>query len=204
MVEINIKDLEPKQIYKLMTSIIVTRPIAWISTISKEGIYNLAPLSYFAGISSDPPLLLVSIGSKSKEEKKDTWQNIEDTGDFVVNMVTLDVLEQMNITSIAFDKEIDEFEKAGLTPAPSSIVKAPRVKESPVNIECRRYEIIEIGKMGIIIGEVLKVHVRDDILNEKGYVDTTKLEIIGRLGGANYCIIDKRNTFELKRPDMER
>ncbi|WP_029523087.1 flavin reductase family protein [Persephonella sp. KM09-Lau-8] len=199
--EIDIKSLEPKQIYKLMTSIIVPRPIAWVSTVSKDGIYNLAPFSYFAGISSDPPLLLISVGSKETKEKKDTWQNIEDTGEFVVNMVTKETLEKMNITALPFDREIDEFEKAGLTPVPSSIVKAPRVKESPVNIECKRFEIIKIGKMGIILGEVLKVHVKEDILNEKGYVDTTKLEIIGRLGGANYCLINKENTFELKRPD---
>ncbi|WP_297454290.1 flavin reductase family protein [Persephonella sp.] len=199
--EIDIKSLEPKQIYKLMTSIIVPRPIAWVSTVSRDGIYNLAPFSYFAGISSDPPLLLISVGSKETKEKKDTWQNIEDTGEFVVNIVTKDTLEKMNITALPFDKEVDEFEKAGLTPVPSSIVKAPRVKESPVNIECKRFEIIQIGKMGIILGEVLKVHVKEDILNEKGYVDTTKLEIIGRLGGANYCLVSKENTFELRRPD---
>lgn len=199
--EIDIKSLDTKQIYKLMTSIIVPRPIAWVSTISRNGVYNLAPFSYFAGISSDPPLLLISVGSKETKEKKDTWQNIEDTGEFVVNMVTKDTLEKMNITALPFDKEIDEFEKAGLTPIPSSVVKAPRVKESPVNIECKRFEIIQIGKMGIILGEVLKVHVKEDILNEKGYVDTTKLEIIGRLGGANYCLISKENTFELRRPD---
>ncbi len=201
--EIDFKDLNPKQIYKLMTSVIVPRPIAWISTVSIEGVNNLAPFSYFAGVSSDPPLIIVSIGSKSEGIKKDTWKNIEETGEFVINIVTRDVLEQMNITSLPFDEEIDEFEKAGLTPADSRYVKAPRVKESPVNIECKRYEIIQIGKMGLILGKVLTVHVRDDILNEKGYVDTTKLEIVGRLGGANYCLITEENTFELKRPDKE-
>ena len=201
--DINFKGLDPKQIYKIMTSVIVPRPIAWISTVSKDGINNLAPFSYFAGISSDPPLIAVSIGSKSPDEKKDTWKNIEETGEFVINMVTKDLLQQMNITSLPFDKEVDEFEKAGLTPVPSTSVKPPRVKESPVNIECRRYQIIEIGKMGLILGEVLTVHIRDDILNEKGYADTTKLEIIGRLGGANYCLITAGNTFELKRPDKE-
>ncbi|WP_456384306.1 flavin reductase family protein [Persephonella sp.] len=201
--EIDIKSLEPKQIYKLMTSIIVPRPIAWISTVSRDGIYNLAPFSYFAGISSDPPLLLVSIGSKSPGVKKDTWKNIEETGEFVVNMVTEDVLEKMNQTSLPYESEVDEFREAGLTPIPSSVVKPPRVKESPVNIECRRFQIIEIGRMGLILGEILKVHVRDDILNDKGYVDTTKLKIIGRLGGANYCLISGENTFELRRPDKE-
>jgi len=201
--EIDIKSLKPKQIYKLMTSIIVPRPIAWISTVSRDGIYNLAPFSYFAGISSEPPLLLVSIGSKSPGIKKDTWKNIEETGEFVINMVTEDILEKMNQTSLPYESEVDEFREAGLTPIPSSVVKPPRVKESPVNIECRRFQIIEIGLMGLIFGEILKVHVRDDILNEKGYVDTTKLRIIGRLGEANYCLISGENTFELKRPDKE-
>ncbi|SNZ06729.1 NADH-FMN oxidoreductase RutF, flavin reductase (DIM6/NTAB) family [Persephonella hydrogeniphila] len=201
--EINVKKLEPKQIYKLMTSIIVPRPIAWISTVSKKGVYNLAPFSYFGGISSEPPLIMVSIGSKSPGEKKDTWKNIEETGEFVINMVTKEVLAEMNITALPFEEEVDEFEKAGLTPVPSTVVKPPRVKESPVSVECRRYEIIEIGKMGVVLGEILNVHVRDDILNEKGYVDTTKLEIVGRLGGANYCLITADNTFELKRPDKE-
>ncbi|RMA97271.1 flavin reductase family protein [Hydrogenothermus marinus] len=195
-------ELSPKQIYKLMTSIIVPRPIAWISTISKDGIYNLAPFSYFAGVSSDPPLLMVSVGSKEKGIKKDTWQNIHETDQFVVNMVTKELLDKMNISSVAFDREINEFEKAGLTPKKADIVKAPLVAESPVNIECEKFQILEIGNMGIIFGKVLKIHVKNEILNEKGYVDTTKLEIVGRLGGANYCIISKENTFEVRRPDL--
>ncbi len=201
--DIDVKDLDPKQVYKLMTSVIVPRPIAWISTISKDGIYNLAPFSYFAGVSSDPPLLMVSIGRKDEKLKKDTWQNIEDTGEFVVNMVTKELLEKMNISSVAFDAEVDEFEKAGLTPIPADKVKAPLVAESPVNIECEKFQILEIGKMGIIFGKILKLHIKDEILNEKGYVDTTKLEIVGRLGGANYCVVSKENTFEVRRPDLK-
>ncbi len=202
VMDIKTSDIDKKQIYKLMTSTIVPRPIAWISTVSKEGIYNLAPFSYFAGVSSSPPLVMVSIGSRENGEKKDTWKNIEETGEFVINIVTKELLEKMNISSISFDAEIDEFEKAGLTPEKSTIVKAPRVAESPVSIECRKFEIINIGKVGIVFGEVLNFHIKDEILNEKGYVDTTKLEIVGRLGGANYCIISAENTFEVRRPDI--
>jgi len=201
--DIDINDLSKKEIYKLMTSIIVPRPIAWISTISKNGIYNLAPFSYFAGISSDPPLLMVSVGSKEEGIKKDTWQNIEETGCFVVNIVTKELLEKMNISALPYEKDVDEFEKSGLTPASADIVKAPMVAESPINVECEKYQIIEIGNMGIIFGKVLKLHIKDDVLNEKGYVDTTKLELIGRLGGANYCLITEDNTFELRRPDLK-
>ncbi len=201
--EINVKDLEPSMIYKLMISAIVPRPIAWVSTVSKDGILNIAPFSYYAGVSSVPPLIMISIGKKETKEKKDTWQNIEETGEFVINTVTKELADKMNITSLPFEKEINEFEKAELTPIPSDIVKAPRIKESPINIECKKFEIIEIGKMGMILGEILKFHVRDDLINEKGYIDTTKLEIVGRLGGANYCLITKENTFQLKRPDKD-
>ncbi len=201
--EINVKDLEPSMIYKMMISSIVPRPIAWVSTISKEGILNIAPFSYYAGVSSVPPLVMISIGKKETKEKKDTWQNIEETGEFVINIVTKELVDKMNITSLPFEKEIDEFEKAGLTPIDSDFIKAPRIKESPVNIECRKFEIIEIGKMGMVLGEILKFHIKDDLINEKGYIDTTKLEIVGRLGGANYCLITKENTFQLKKPDRD-
>jgi len=201
--EIDIKNLEPSMIYKLMISSIVPRPIAWVSTISKDGILNIAPFSYYAGVSSVPPLIMISIGKKETKEKKDTWQNIEETGEFVINTVTKELVDKMNITSLPFEREIDEFEKAGLTPIPSDVVKAPRIKESPINIECKKFEIIEIGKMGMILGEIIKFHIKDELINEKGYIDTTKLEIVGRLGGANYCLITKENTFQLKKPDKD-
>ena len=200
--DIRTSDIDRKRIYKLMTSTIVPRPIAWISTVSKDGVFNVAPFSYFAGVSSSPPLLMVSIGSKETGEKKDTWKNIEETGEFVVNIVTKDLLEKMNITSVGFDENVDEFNEANLTPEQSLTVKAPRIKESPINIECRKFEIINIEKMGIIFGEILNFHIKDDLLNEKGYVDTKKIEIVGRLGGAEYCIISKNNTLEIKRPDI--
>ena len=200
--DIRTSDIDRKRIYKLMTSTIVPRPIAWISTVSKDGVFNVAPFSYFAGVSSSPPLLMVSVGSKETGEKKDTWKNIEETGEFVVNIVTKQLLEKMNITSMAFDEDIDEFKEADLTPEPSLIVKAPRIKESPINIECKKFEIINIGKMGIIFGEIVNFHIKDELLNEKGYVDTKKIEIVGRLGGAEYCIISENNTIKIKRPDL--
>ena len=200
--DIKASDIDKKRIYKLMTSTIVPRPIAWVSTVSKEGIFNVAPFSYFAGVSSSPPLLMISIGSKETGEKKDTWKNIEETGEFVINIVTKELLEKMNITSVAFEESVDEFQEANLTPEPSLTVKAPRIKESPINIECRKFEILNIGKMGIIFGEILNFHIKDELLNEKGYVDTKKIEIVGRLGGADYCIISGENTIEIRRPDL--
>ncbi len=201
--EMNLKDLDPKQIYKLMISAIVPRPIAWVSTISKEGILNAAPFSYYAGVSSSPPVVMISIGRKDTKEKKDTWKNIEETGEFVINLVTYELVDKMNITSVSFERGVNEFEKAKITPKSATMVKAPLIAESPVNIECKTYEILNIGKMGVIFGEILNIHVKDDILNNKGYIDTTKLKIVGRLGGANYCLITKENTFQLKKPDVE-
>lgn len=200
--KIDVKELDKSQVYKLMTSVIVPRPIAWISTVSKDGIYNIAPFSYFAGVSSQPPILMISIGRKENGYKKDTWQNIEDTGEFVVNIVINQLAEKMNITSAPFAPEENEFKKAGLTAKKADIVQAPLIEEAPINIECRKYEIVNIGKMGVIFGEILKFHIRDDILNEKGYVDTTRLEIVGRMGSANYCLTTKENTFEMGKPKL--
>ncbi len=200
--DIELKNLDKKSIYKLMTSSIVPRPIAWVSTISKNGIYNLAPFSYFAGVSSEPPLVIISIGRKDKYTKKDTLKNIEEVGEFVINIVTKELVDKMNITALPFDEEIDEFEKAGLTPAKSKFVKAPRVEESPINIECKKFQIIQIGKMGLVLGEILNIKVRDDLLTEDGYINTRKLNLVGRLGSNDYCLINEENIFSLPKIKM--
>jgi flavin reductase (DIM6/NTAB) family NADH-FMN oxidoreductase RutF len=202
--DIKLKDLDQKSIYKLMTSSIVPRPIAWVSTVSKEGVYNLAPFSYFAGVSSKPPLIIISIGRKDKYTKKDTLKNIEEVGDFVINIVTKELVDKMNITALPFDEEIDEFERAGLTPAPSTLVKAPRVKESPINIECKKFQIIQIEKMGLVLGEIVNIKVRDDLLTEDGYIDISKINLVGRLGGNEYCLINKDNIFSLPKIKMNK
>lgn len=199
--EFNIKDLAEEQVYKLMVSCIVPRPIGWISTVSESGIYNLAPFSFFNGVSSSPSLVMVSIGKKDSGVKKDTWKNIEQTGEFVINLVTYDLVQRMNITATAFDEEVDEFRQAGLTPEKSLVVKPPRVKESPVNIECKKYLIMEIADMGVVFGEIVNVHIDDNLINNKGYLDTRKLNIVGRMGGADYCVIGENNTFSIKRLD---
>lgn len=201
--EFNPKNITEEQMYKLMVSCIVPRPIGWISTVSGNGVYNLAPFSFFNGVSSEPPLVMVSIGKKDSGVKKDTWKNIEETGEFVINLVTYDLVEKMNITATAFDEEVDEFREAGLTPVNSSVVKPPRVKESPVNIECKKHTILEIADMGVVLGEIVNLHIDDSLVNDKGYLDTRKLNIVGRMGGADYCVIGESNTFNLKRLDKK-
>lgn len=199
--EFDINNMTEAQIYKLMVSCIVPRPIAWISTVSKDGIFNVAPFSFFNGITSHPPLIMISIGKKDNGSKKDTWKNIDEVGDFVVNIVTYDLVEKMNITATAFEEEVDEFKEAKLTPIPSSVIKSPRIKESPINIECIKHMIIDIADMGVIIGQIVRFHIDEGLLGDKGYVDNRKLNIVGRMGGADYCLVDKNNIFTLKRLD---
>ncbi|WP_299237631.1 flavin reductase family protein [Sulfurihydrogenibium sp.] len=202
--EFDVKNLNETQIYKLMISTIVPRPIAWVSTVSKDGIFNIAPFSFYMGISSSPPLIAISIGKKDDDRKKDTWKNIEEVGDFVINIVTYDLAEKMNITASPFDESIDEFKEANLTPIKSDLVNSPRIAESPINIECKKFMILEIADMGLIFGEILKFHIKDQLLNEKGYVDNRKLKVVGRLGGADYCLVDESNIFNLIRPDLKK
>ncbi|MEJ5172507.1 MAG: flavin reductase family protein [Hydrogenothermaceae bacterium] len=201
--EFDVKELTSEHIYKLMVSSIVPRPIAWISTISKEGVFNVAPFSFYNGITSEPPLVVISIGKKDSGVKKDTWKNIDEVGDFVINLVTYDLVEKMNITATAFDEHIDEFIEAGLTPIPSVDVKAPRIKESPVNIECKKHMILDIADMGVVIGEIVRFHIDDNLINEKGYIDNRKLKIVGRMGGADYCVVSAENIFTVKRLDKK-
>lgn len=201
--EFDVKKLTPEHIYKLMVSSIVPRPIAWISTVSKDGVFNIAPFSFYNGITSEPPLVVVSIGKKDSGVKKDTWKNIDEVGDFVINLVTYDLIEKMNITATAFDENVDEFIEAGLTPVPSIDVKAPRIKESPVNIECKKHMIIDIADMGVVIGEIVRFHIDDNLINEKGYIDNRKLKIVGRMGGADYCLVSAENIFTIKRLDKK-
>lgn len=197
----DVEKLQPQHIYKLMISSIVPRPIAWVSTVSKDGVFNIAPFSFYAGITSEPPLLMISIGKKESGVKKDTWKNIEDVGDFVINIVTYDLIEKMNITATAFDEKVDEFVEAKLSPEKSDSVNSPRIKESPINIECKKEAIIDIADMGIVIGRIVRFHIDDDLINEKGYIDNRKLKIVGRMGGADYCVVSLENIFTIKRVD---
>ncbi len=192
--------LNRRESHKLLLSIIVPRPIAFISTVSKVGVFNAAPFSFFCGISSSPPLLAVSI-SKRRGEKKDTLRNIEQTRDFAINIVTEEIAEKMNEASGDYPPEISEFEVVGLTPVSSELIASPRIKESPVSMECRLFDRIRIGETDntLIIGEVLLFHIEEAIFAE-GEVDARKLFPIGRLGKDTYCRI--RDIFKMIRPDI--
>ena len=199
---INPSEHDYQNIYKLMVGVIVPRPIAFVSTISAEGVRNLAPFSFFTGISANPPVICFCPMIRGSDgTRKDTLRNIEAVKEFVVNVVSEEFAEQMNICSAEFPPEVDEFEAAGLTPIPSDLVKPPRVKESHIHMECKLYLLVEIGGMdgsgNLVLGEVVRFHIDDQFVNNFK-IDPDQLRPIGRMGGASYTRTTDR--FDMIRP----
>lgn len=200
--EISADSLSSQQIYKLMTGSVVPRPIAWVSTLSQDGSANLAPFSYFNAVSADPPTVMFSAGLHSAERPKDTLRNVQETGEFVVNIVTESVVEAMNLSAVVAPYGVDEFAFAGVTPAPSHAVEAPRVLESPVNFECRVLDIYRVGgdaaNNSVVFGQIVHIQVKDDLLLNDYKIDPVKLRPVGRLAGTTYSRV--RDLFDLTRP----
>ena len=191
--EIDPRNLEGRAPYFLITSLVVPRPIAWVSTISAEGVLNLAPHSYFNVISSNPWIIhFTSTG------EKDTLRNVRATGEFVVNIVSRDLVEKMNRTSADFPPEESEFEWAGVTPEASTKVGPPRVAAAPAAFECRVEDIVSKGNGHMVFGDVLLAHVDEDVIRD-GRVDPHLLKPVGRLGGSLYADASE-GLFDLKRP----
>jgi flavin reductase (DIM6/NTAB) family NADH-FMN oxidoreductase RutF len=206
------RSFDPQQesvqnIYKLMIGAIVPRPIAFVSSLDGRGVRNLAPFSFFNGVSAAPPVVLFCAAVRREDPErglgphKDTLLNVIDTREFVINVVTESIAEKMNLTSAQVPPDVDEFELSGLTPLPSELVKPPRVAESPVQMECRLRQIVEISEKlhgsTIVLGDVLRFHVREDVV-ENFRIDADKLAAIGRMGGPTY--VRTRDRFDLERP----
>ncbi len=194
---------DPAVLYKLLIGCVVPRPIAWVSTVDAAGVRNLAPFSFFMGITGDPPTIAFSSGPRAGASK-DTVQNIRATGGFVVNVVDDDRAEQMNATSAELPPEVDEFAVARLTPAPCVKVRAPRVLEAPVSMECRPVQTLRIGRgpNDLVIGEIVYFHLRDDVYDPAtGRVDMHRLKPVGRLAGHLYTHVHE--IFEMKRPNAD-
>ncbi|NQU62181.1 MAG: flavin reductase family protein [Rhodospirillales bacterium] len=178
------------------SSCIVPRPIGWISTLSAEGIPNLAPYSFFNGITYAPPMVMFATNGRQPHGAKDSVANAEATGEFVYNMATWDLREKMNATSAPVPPETDEFELAGLETEPSELVKPPRVKASPVHMECAYHTTLELpcdiegGRNAICVGRVIGVHIDDDYLKD-GLVDIKRIRPLARLGYQDYTVVDK-------------
>ncbi len=201
--EIDPAPLEHRDVYQLLISLIVPRPIALVSTIAPDGIHNLAPFSFFTGVCSKPPMVCFSV-VRRRGEKKDTLRNIESTREFVVSIVSDHLAEAMNQSAADYPPETDEFAAAGLTPAPSDIVKPPRVGEALASMECKLVEVREYGEMpntsSFIVGEVVRFHLSDAAYRD-GAIDFKALKAIGRMGRDLYCRTD--DLFEMKRPRLE-
>jgi flavin reductase (DIM6/NTAB) family NADH-FMN oxidoreductase RutF len=199
--------LSPLERYKLLSSTIVPRPIAWVSTRSPDGVANAAPFSFFNVFGEEPPVVGFSINDRRPGDRKDTGNNIRHSGDFVVNLVSDELLEQMNITAAEFNPAVDEFQEAGLSVAPSLSVDAPRIAESPVSLECKLLQIVDLGAArSLFLGLVQVMHVADRaILNaERFHIDTPELRLVGRMQGNWY--VRTAETMEVSRviPDETR
>ncbi|KZE69177.1 hypothetical protein AWM68_02605 [Fictibacillus phosphorivorans] len=193
------KELTEKDVYKLLIGSVVPRPIAWVSTISTEGVVNLAPFSFFNVASRNPPMLCISIGPGVGEREgteKDTLVNIRNQKEFVINVVTSTLGNEMQKTSENLPSEVDEFEAAGLTTLDSTIVKPKRVEETPIQMECQLEQIIQLGSDHLVIGRMVRYHINDDYYLGNYKVDLEKLQPLGRFAG-NYS--ESREFFSLPR-----
>jgi flavin reductase (DIM6/NTAB) family NADH-FMN oxidoreductase RutF len=181
--------MPPRECYKLMVSTITPRPIAWIVSQNKAGRLNAAPFSFFNAFSGDPPVIGIGIGSHEPGRPKDTRENIRETGEFVVNLVSEEAASAMNITAIEFEPGVNELAEAQLETIPSVHVKPPRIALSPVSMECVLLQIIELGTDNVLVlGRILAMHIKEEMVLNAGrsHIDTPKLKLIGRMHGTGW------------------
>ncbi len=195
----DLAETESRDSYKLLSGLVVPRPIGWIGTRREDGSNNLAPFSFFNVVSTNPPVVLFSAGSHS-DRPKDSSTFAEISGEFTVNIVSEDVVEAMSITSGSFTADDDEFAIAGLTAVEGTKVSAPLVAESPANLECRVSRVIDLGEEGrtkLVVGDVMVIHVEQSVLDGTR-VDNDALRAVGRMAGTTY--ISTRDRFDVMRP----
>lgn len=202
MIGIDPAHISTQERYKLMIGSIVPRPIAWVSTLSPKGVPNLAPFSFFNAVCSEPPIISVSIMRRGSDgQKKDTLNNIEATGEFVVQIVSEPLVQAMNQTAAEYPPNISEFEAAGLTPLPAVRVKPYRVAEALIHLECKLHQIVTLGEHvgggSLVLGRIVYTHFSPDVYHE-GRIDSARLQPVARLAGNGYVRVT--DTFELPRP----
>jgi len=204
--EILPEDLSWPSVYNILVGSIVPRPIGWISTVNLVGQPNLAPFSFFNAVCPNPPHVLFCPNVRiTDSQDKDSLVNVRATGEFVVNIVTEDLAEAMNLTSTELPAVVNEFEFGGLSISPSKAVRPPRVAASPIHYECKMVHIFDLGDQpgagSVVIGRVVHIHVDESVLFDKDKIDVTKLKPIGRLGGNGYCRI--ADLFKMVRPPSQ-
>lgn len=205
MKSINPKEIEIPKLHRYLLGSVGPRPIAFASTIDSKGNINLAPFSFFNVFSANPPIMIFSPARSGRtNESKDTYNNVKEVPEVVINVVTHEMVHQMSLASSPYGSDVSEFEKAGFTSLASDMITPPRVKESPVQFECKVNEVIELGDQGgagnLIICEVLRIHVEERLLDENEMIDQHKIDLVSRMGGNWYCRADKNSMFEIQKP----
>lgn len=205
MISIDPKELTVPKLHQYLLGSIGPRPIAFASTIDKDGHRNLAPFSFFNVFSANPPILIFSPARSGRTNtNKDTYHNVKNIPEVVINVVTYAMVNQMSLASSPFDSTVDEFKKSGFTPIASDTIQPYRVLESPIQIECKVIEIKELGENGgagnLIFCEVLKMHIDDSVLDDNGMVDQQRIDLVCRMGGNWYCRADSHSMFEIDKP----
>jgi flavin reductase (DIM6/NTAB) family NADH-FMN oxidoreductase RutF len=201
-----LKDIKPSEAQNFLNHAIAPRPICFASSIDSKGNVNLSPFSYFNLFSVNPPVIIFSPSRRVRNNTtKHTFENLLEVPEVAVNIVTYNMVQQVSLSSCEFPKGTDEFIKAGFTKESSTVIKPPRVKESPVQLECKVLEIKSLGNEAgagnLIIAEVLLMHINENILNKDGNIDQQKLEHVARLGGNWYARINSRNLFRVEKPN---
>lgn len=207
MLTITPSEITLPKLHHYLLGAVGPRPIAFASTIDKDGNKNLAPFSFFNVFSANPPIMVFSPARSGRTNTtKNTFDNVKEVAEVVINIVNYSIVEQMSLASSPFGADVDEFVKSGLTPIASETVRPFRVKESPVQFECKVNEVVELGTEGgagnLVICEVTKIHIDESILDENGAIDQHKIDLVSRMGGNWYCRANAESMFEIKKPIM--
>ena len=205
MLTIDTTETKNPKLHHYLLGSVGPRPICFASTIDKDGNRNLAPFSFFNVFSSNPPIAVFSPARSGRTgQQKDTYNNVKEVPEVVINIVDYSMVHQMSLASSPYNPNEDEFVKSGLTAVESEVVKPWRVKESPVQMECKVNEVIELGEGGgagnLIVCEILKIHIAESILDENQAIDQKKIDLVARMGGDWYCRADENSMFEIKKP----
>ena len=205
MLTIDPKDIAVSKLHHYLLGAIGPRPIAFAATVDSKGNDNLAPFSFFNVFSANPPILIFSPARSGRDNTtKDTYNNVKEIPEVVINVVNYDIVHQMSLASSPFPPETSEFKKAGFTALPSETVRPKRVAESPVQFECKVIEVKELGDQGgagnLVICEVLKIHITESVLDENQMIDQQKIDLVARMGGNWYCRANEDSMFEIAKP----